>query len=368
MGGRGTAIGFEDFQGTRNFAALDGLRAISVFLVFSDHFGGIAWTRFSGWLGVHAFFVLSGFLITTLLLRERDTTGRVSLKAFYIRRGTRLLPLYLLVLAAAMGLSYHAQNGTWEQMKAAAPYYLTLLNELADMAPLHMTWTLGVEWKYYLIWPALLVVFGATLRSGLATVGFCVTALVMIGIGGFQWNLLLPQNYIGMLMGSALAILMHSRRTFWLARGLMGHGAALAIVLLLFVWHRRFPVIAGRIDAPLAIAGYCLLITLLLPALIACRTWAARALSAKWLVFIGHRSYAMYLVQYMAAHAVIAVLPGTTIVGGLLLSLSFAAALLVSDLLYRGFEKPITDWGHRWARAVKQPVAPRAEGSRRPLA
>jgi hypothetical protein len=92
------------------------------------------------------------------------------------------------------------------------------------------------------------------------------------------------------------------------------------------------------------------------------------ALSAKWLVFIGHRSYAMYLVQYMSAHAVIAVLPGTTIVGGLLLSLSFAAALVVSDLLYRGFEKPITDWGHRWARAVKQPATPRAEGSHRPLA
>ena len=354
MGERGTAISFEDFQGTRNFAALDGLRAVCVFLVFSDHFGGVGWTRFSGWLGVHAFFVLSGFLITTLLLREREATGTVSLKAFYIRRGTRLLPLYLLVFLAVLGLSYVARNGTWEQMKAATPYYLSLLNEMATMAPLQMTWTLGVEWKYYLVWPALLLVFGTTLRSGLATVGFCLAALLMIGIGDFQWDLLRPQNYVGMLFGSALAILMHSRRTFGLVRGLMTHGAAIAILLVLVAWHRRFPVVAGRIGDASAIAVYSLLVAMLLPALIATRTWVARALASKGLVFIGHRSYAMYLVQFVAAHAVIAVLPGTTIVGALLLFLSFTVALVLSDLLYRWFEKPITDWGHRWAKAVKQ--------------
>ncbi|MDP9992529.1 peptidoglycan/LPS O-acetylase OafA/YrhL [Variovorax boronicumulans] len=354
MGERGTAISFEDFQGTRNFGALDGLRAISVFLVFSDHFGGIGWTRFSGWLGVHAFFVLSGFLITTLLLRERDGTGRISLKAFYIRRTTRLLPLYLLVLLAVLALSYLAQDGTWEQMKAATPYYLTLLNEMANVAPLHMTWTLGVEWKYYLVWPTLLVVFGTTLRSGLATVGFCLAALAMIDIGGFRWDLLLPQNYVGMLFGSALALLMNSRRTFALVRGLMKHGTAIALVVALLVVHRRFPVIAGRIGDASAIALYSLLIALLIPALVASHTWIARALASKALVFIGHRSYAMYLVQYVAAHTVIAVLPAPTIVGGTLLFLSFTLALVLSDQLYRWFEKPITDWGHRWAKAVKQ--------------
>ena len=355
MGERGTAISFEDFQGTRNFAALDGLRAVSVFLVFSDHFGGVGWTRFSGWLGVHAFFVLSGFLITTLLLRERDGTGSVSLKAFYIRRATRLLPLYLLVFLAVLGLSCVARNGTWEQMKAATPYYLSLLNEMAPMAPLQMTWTLGVEWKYYLVWPALLVVLGTTPRSSLATVGFCITALAMVGIADVHWDLLRPQNYIGMLLGTTLAILMHSRRTFGLVRGLMTPGAAIAILLVLLMWHRRFPVIAGHIGDASAIAVYSLLIAMLLPALIATRTFAARALASKWLVFIGHRSYAMYLVQYTAAHAVIAMRPGT-VVGATLLFLSFIVALLFSDQLYRWFEKPITDWGHRWAKAVKQPT------------
>ena len=377
MGERGTAISYEDFQGARNFAALDGLRAVSVFLVFSNHFGGVGWTLFSGWLGVHAFFVLSGFLITTLLLRERDATGDVSLKAFYIRRATRLLPLYLLVYLAVLGVSYMAQGGTWEQMKAATPYYLSLLNELAEPAPFSMTWTLGAEWKYYLAWPALLVLFGATPRSRFATVGVCVAALLAIAAANVQWSLLDPRNYIGMLIGSALATLMHARRTFGRVRGLMTDGAAIALLLALLVWHRRFPVIAGHIGETAAIAVYGLLIAMLLPALVATRTFAARVLAAKWLIFIGNRSYSMYLVQYLAAHAVIGVLPNT-VVGARLLFLSFTVALALSDLLYRWYEKPITDWGHRWAKATKQSARPavtrpardealRPGGSRTPL-
>jgi len=361
MSERATAISFEAYRATRNFAALDGLRAVSVFLVFSEHFGGIGWTRFSGWLGVHAFFVLSGFLITTLLLRERDATGRISLQAFYIRRAARLLPLYLLVFLAVLGLSWLAGDGSWAQMKAAAPYYLSLQNELAELAPLHMTWTLAVEWKYYLVWPALLVVFGTTPRSALAAVGFCIAALAMIGIGGHEWKLLLPQNYIGMLLGTGLAITLHSRRGFALLGGLMNHGVALALVLLLLLWQRRFPLVADRIGTAGAIAVYSLLVTLLIPALVAPRTWLARALASKWLVFVGHRSYAMYLVQYVAANAVIAALPGL-VVGTPLLLLSFGLALLLSHGLHRGFEKPITAWGHRRAAAVKRSPAPAPAG------
>lgn len=353
MSGRATAISYEDFRATRNFAALDGLRAVSVFLVFSEHFGRIGWTRYTGWLGVHAFFVLSGFLITTLLLREREATGGISLTAFYIRRATRLLPLYLLVFLAVLALSWFAHDGSWEQMKAAAPYYLSLLNELAELAPLHMTWTLGVEWKYYLVWPALLVLFGTTPRSALALVGVCIATLATIGFAGHQWPLLLPQNYVGMLLGTALAIAMHSRRGFALLRGLMTNGAAVALVLLLVVWQRRFPIAADRLGLAPAIAAYSLLVTLLIPALVAPRTWAARALASKWLVFVGQRSYAMYLVQYVAANAVIALWPGL-VVGSPLLLLSFGVALLLSDWLHRGFEKPITAWGHRRAAAIKQ--------------
>ncbi|MEO5738728.1 MAG: acyltransferase [Variovorax sp.] len=351
----------DKFLETRSFAALDGLRAVSVFLVYTFHFGGPAWARLSGWLGVYAFFVLSGFLITTLLVRERDATGRVSLKAFYIRRSTRILPLYLLVYLVVLAQSWFAQGEPWAQMKAATPYYLTFLNEFADLAPLHMTWTLGVEWKYYLVWPLLFALFGATVASRFTTAIGCAIVLAAIWLSHIPPAWFSPWHYLGMMVGSLVAIAMHTRGTFRWARALMRDGVALAIALALFVIHRKSVVIANRLGEPQMIALYTVLVGLWLPSLMA-RTGIGRVLGRQFLVFIGQRSYAMYLVQYLAAQAVIAMLPGT-VAGPLLLGGAFVLALVVSDLLYRAFEKPLTQWGRRWAKAAKREPRPEAGGS-----
>src|SRR6187551_1792962 len=87
-----------DYLAQRRFPGLDGLRAIAASMVVLFHFGGPDIVQ--GWIGVHLFFVLSGFLITTLLLREHDRAGRVALVDFYLRRAFRILPVYFLVLAA----------------------------------------------------------------------------------------------------------------------------------------------------------------------------------------------------------------------------------------------------------------------------
>ena len=79
-----------DYLALRRFPALDGLRAIAAVLVVFFHYGGPDWLQ--GWAGVQMFFVLSGFLITTLMLREERGTGRISLKEFYLRRSFRILP------------------------------------------------------------------------------------------------------------------------------------------------------------------------------------------------------------------------------------------------------------------------------------
>ena len=81
-----------DYLALRRFPALDGLRAIAAVLVVFFHYGGPDWLQ--GWAGVQMFFVLSGFLITTLMLREERGTGRVSLSEFYLRRAFRILPVY----------------------------------------------------------------------------------------------------------------------------------------------------------------------------------------------------------------------------------------------------------------------------------
>jgi peptidoglycan/LPS O-acetylase OafA/YrhL len=112
------------------FAALDGLRAVSVFLVISYHVQYKAqWlTHVQGQLGVEIFFVLSGYLITTLLIKEQDSLGKIDLSAFYIRRFFRIVPIYLLILIVYLGLCYH-DSFKWGQLRAALPYYFTFTNE-----------------------------------------------------------------------------------------------------------------------------------------------------------------------------------------------------------------------------------------------
>jgi len=167
-----------------------------------------------------------------------------------------------------------------------------------------------------------------------------------------------------MLVGSMVAMAMHTRRTFAWMRGLMTQAAAIAIALALFLVHRKSLTISARFGEPQLIAVYVVLVGLWLPSLVAANSWLRRLLSSRFMLFVGRRSYAMYLVQYLAAQAVIGISP-TTVAGATLLFASFGAALVVSDFLYRRFEKPITGWGHRQARAATQPAPalPAAPGS-----
>lgn len=347
-----TALDHDVYLKTSYFPALDGLRAISVFLVFAVHFGGeMSGTR-TGWLGVYVFFVLSGFLITTLLLREWDATGFVSLKAFYIRRSTRLMPVYFLVYLLVMVLGYFSQGLAWTEMKAATPYMLTFLNEFAGPSPWAITWSLGVEWKYYLVWPLLFALFGrtSTSRMGLALLCLGVTGALLIGNFYPAW--FTPWFYFGLILGSLIAVAMHSRVVFDRLRGLMTNKAAFIIAFVLFVWYRRGALFEAHLGHATLIVVFSLLIGLLMPSLIVNSTYLSRALAWRPLVFIGQRSYAMYLIQVMAVQAVLFVFPGM-LFGPFLLFSGFAVALLVADVLYRWFERPIARWGHGWAKAVK---------------
>jgi peptidoglycan/LPS O-acetylase OafA/YrhL len=149
--------------------ALDGLRAVAVALVLAQH-GGIPGMG-GGFLGVDVFFVLSGFLITSLLLDELGRTGRIDLTGFWIRRARRLLPaLVLMVLAVGAArelLPAQALDGLRDDAIAA---FLWVANwrfvaqktdyftQGAPPSPLQHAWSLGVEEQYYFVWPALLIV------------------------------------------------------------------------------------------------------------------------------------------------------------------------------------------------------------------
>ncbi|WP_189333323.1 acyltransferase family protein [Actinoplanes ianthinogenes] len=175
------------------------MRAIAVTLVVLSHAGlsGLA----GGYVGVDVFFVISGFLITTLLLGELQRSGTISLAKFYARRATRLLPASTLVLLVTLAgawlwlpatrfksISLDALYATfyginWRLASEGVQY----LNADAAPSPLQHFWSLAVEEQFYLVWPLLLLIFALTFRSRyrkpvLIALGLAVLASLYVSV------------------------------------------------------------------------------------------------------------------------------------------------------------------------------------------
>src|SRR4051794_29762202 len=166
----------------RSIPALDGIRALAVALVLADH-GGIPGLS-GGFLGVDVFFVLSGFLITSLLLDELDRTGRITLTAFWIRRARRLLPALLVMVLAVVAVRELFPSDAVAALRTDAVASFFWLANWAFVAqrtdyfsqgstpsPLQHTWSLGVEEQYYLIWPVLLIIVAAGVGAAVRRLG-----------------------------------------------------------------------------------------------------------------------------------------------------------------------------------------------------
>lgn len=171
----------------RRWPALDGLRGFAILFVLAAH-SAIVNVYVAGQVGVTLFFVLSGFLITYLLLDEVEDTGGVDLKAFYARRALRLLPalaVYLVgtaILMSVLGMGLPIWDMTWPPALYLANYIQISGQDL--YAHRHL-WSLAVEEHFYLVWPVL-VWLGATTRLkvlGLALVGLVAWRL---GIGAID--------------------------------------------------------------------------------------------------------------------------------------------------------------------------------------
>lgn len=157
--GTGAAAAYRAFRDTRIFGALDGFRALSVTAVIWGHTyhqptGWRATER--GFLGVDLFFVISGFLIVTLILRERSRTGSISLKNFYVRRILRIFPVYygMLLGLLLLFLTVARQANTRDAFFADLPWALTYTSNWFPMvSALGITWSLSAEEQFYALWP-----------------------------------------------------------------------------------------------------------------------------------------------------------------------------------------------------------------------
>ena len=297
--------------------SLDGLRAVSVMAVVLYH-AGVSWMP-GGFLGVEVFFVVSGFLITALLIDERHHSGAISLRQFWIRRARRLLPaLYLLlaVVSVASMLVYRDAAGRMGGDVLAALFYVSnwwqiYLSESyfaqAGRPPLlqHL-WSLAIEEQFYLVFPPLFAL-------ALARRGRKVTRWVLIGLAlaSSAWMAIRfeeftdPSNVYystftrasGLLLGAVLALSWAPWRTR--GRAAPGAGTALNVTgvlgLAIIAWFFT------RVNAfdPFIYRGGFLLLDIVCVVVIAVLVHPTAGLSTAlgWapLQWIGQRSYSIYL-------------------------------------------------------------------------
>ena len=172
---------------------IDGLRAVAVMSVVLYHFG-IVGALSGGFIGVDIFFVISGFLITSLITADLKV-GSFSLLAFYQRRIRRIFPAMLVVLAASLAAGYFfLLPGDYTSLGVSAAYSAASLSNwyflqntgyfdrVADMLPLLHMWSLSVEEQFYLVWPLLLAAFFFIARKEAIVIAALICAVVIGGL------------------------------------------------------------------------------------------------------------------------------------------------------------------------------------------
>ena len=263
---------------------LDALRALAIVPVVLFH--AFIWPA-GGYLGVDLFFVLSGFLITTLLVEEQRRHGDIRLLLFYLRRALRLVPALWVMIAVVTGFVLASSGSIRHRDLAGAVEGLTYTENIFDVDSsanyFSHLWSLGVEEQFYIVWPVLLIVGMRFLpRGALFAAGFALAALaagVRLLVIPEAWSL--SMRFDSILIGCAAALL-YQRVPSVRALGGRFALAAIGVLIVFFVVGRwdvagRWTTTAFSLAAAVAVLGVL----------------DGRAPSP--LVFLGRISYAVYL-------------------------------------------------------------------------
>ncbi|HEY9499761.1 MAG TPA: acyltransferase, partial [Terrimesophilobacter sp.] len=354
------------------FAGLDGLRAIAVITVMLFHLspGFVP----GGYLGVDVFFVISGFLITALLLREHDRAGTIQLFDFWRRRARRLLPalgiLLLVCCSLALLLGGNLLLDLGKQVLGATTFssnWLSIAGErsyFTESTPelFRNLWSLAVEEQFYLLWPLAILLLllipkrfvRLTIVGGLAVGSALAMALIYIP-GGDATRVYYgtDTHSFGLAIGAVLAIASRSWSVWPLAwprwlriilplAGLASVGGLVALSLVM------------PADAPLVYQGGLLAVALLTAVAIAGATMPGsvlgRGLDVPPLRWIGERSYGLYLWHWPVFVLVIGFLPTWSrdgSAGWALGGIALAVTVLAAAVSYRFVEQPIRKNGFR---------------------
>lgn len=342
--------------------ALDGLRALSVIAVILYH-AGIHWIP-GGFIGVEVFFVVSGFLITSLMIDEQHASGKVSLKQFWIRRARRLLPaLFTMLVASLVTVTFFAKDSAPDFRQDVLPalgyfsnwwqiYFVDTPYFAANSLPmLRHLWSLAVEEQWYVLWPiAFVFILGnkriprwtSAVVIGLLAAGVMTgTALAFIADNETRINFLYLSTITrssGLLLGAALACVWHpwKKAVVRFAKVRSGFADVLALGALATL---------GYISAFIHVADEQLYMGGLAAATVASaviiavvvrsgKSLVKRVLSFPLLVEVGRRSYGLYL-----WHWPIFVVAGARL-SSIRLAYALTATVIINEFVYQFIETP----------------------------
>ncbi|HET8928471.1 MAG TPA: acyltransferase family protein [Microbacterium sp.] len=365
---------------TGRLSGLDGLRAIAVSLVVIYHLFPQWWLH-GGFIGVDVFFVISGFLITTLLLNENDKTGTIRLVPFWQRRARRLLPaLAVLVTVCAsaawliggdvlvkmgsqiVGAATFSYN--WVSLAAGTSYFTQDTPEL-----FRNLWSLAVEEQFYVLWPLVLPLFlllpWGWLRSAVALIAAGASAVWMgaLILGGADMTrpyFGTDSHSFGILLGVAVAFALRRvvrNPSGWMLRLpariltlIIGVAAVVGLIAVGLV-----PAGSGIATFPGTLAAASLLSAVAIIAGVWPRSWFGPAIDVQPLRWIGDRSYGIYLWHWPLIVLLMAWLEGTG--PGFSVPIAIGAAalaitLIAAELSYRFIEQPVRRLGFRGSFAL----------------
>jgi peptidoglycan/LPS O-acetylase OafA/YrhL len=358
---------------------VDGLRAVAVLAVLLYH-GGVSWAK-GGFLGVEVFFVISGYLITLLLTAEHERRGRISVPAFWRRRARRLLPALFALLGAVLFTWVLFVRDGLDTLKAellAALTYTTnwlliasdnsYFSELDRPSPLKHLWSLAVEEQFYLLWPIVaLLVFRAARGEPRRTARVLVAGAL---VSYLLMQLLYEPGsdpsrvYYGtdtrasaLLLGAALAVLWRPRTSERVESsfGLELAGLAGITGVIACLGH-----IEDQSDL-LYRVGFllCTLATVATIAALSRPTALSRLLGVAPLVWIGTRSYGLYLWHWPVY---VLTRPGVDLPSwdnNQVLALRLGLTFILAELSYRWIERPVREGALAdWLTTLRGPPGP----------
>ena len=355
----------------------------------------LGWNAMSGgYLGVDLFFVLSGFLITSLLVEERLTTGRLGLTAFWARRARRLLPAALAMLVAvsvAIVIVQRTGNGSpdlaidhvaflgdglatlfyvanWHAIFTHQSYFQAFL----AASPIKHTWSLAIEEQFYLVWPLVMVLVmkrSSWRRAGLfltVTLGVgssvLMVALFHAGVSATDLYYNTFTRLFDLGLGAAAAFVTAMRPTVppALQRRLDVVGVVAALVLGGFWWKGGMGGIDGLPRSFMFNGGFLLCAVLAVAIVLSVRGDGAKGLAVvlRWrpLVWVGTISYGLYLWHWPIDVLVTPHRVGFSGIG--LDAVKVALSFAVATISYYALERPLRKMAYpRWARPIVVPVA-----------